>query len=138
MVKLLGKSIWDISVDSQDSWGWKNLMMLRDKLKSHIFHKIGNGQMVSVWYDRWCTQGPLCNFITRRDIYDARFKEDATVSELVCNGIRLWPDDWIARFPLLNSIQTHKLISDQHCLEDFRINHLTSSWGKAIWFSQCM
>ncbi|GKA64872.1 RNA-directed DNA polymerase, eukaryota, reverse transcriptase zinc-binding domain protein [Tanacetum coccineum] len=38
-VKLRGSSIWDISVENEDSWGWKNLISIRDQIKDHVYEK---------------------------------------------------------------------------------------------------
>ncbi|GJR57242.1 hypothetical protein Tco_1499404 [Tanacetum coccineum] len=51
-------------------WMWKVILGLRDKAKEHIEFRVGNGISISVWYDKWNDIGPLCQIITRRDIYD--------------------------------------------------------------------
>ncbi|GJX74450.1 RNA-directed DNA polymerase, eukaryota, reverse transcriptase zinc-binding domain protein [Tanacetum coccineum] len=43
-VKLRGKSIWEISIDQEDSWGWKNLLGIRDKIKD---------KWPSDWYNKF-------------------------------------------------------------------------------------
>ncbi|GJX99346.1 RNA-directed DNA polymerase, eukaryota, reverse transcriptase zinc-binding domain protein [Tanacetum coccineum] len=103
-VKLKGRSIWDIDIDVNDSWGGKKLMELRNKIKPRVFHNIGNGKNTSVWYDKWNQFGPLSNTITRREIYDARFKDNDCVSELIENGSWKWPREWWDKFPVLKSI----------------------------------
>ncbi|GKA14637.1 RNA-directed DNA polymerase, eukaryota, reverse transcriptase zinc-binding domain protein [Tanacetum coccineum] len=85
-VKLKGRSVWDIDIDVNDSWGLKKLMELRDRIKPHIFHNIGNGKSTSVWYDKWHQLGPLSNIITRREIYDARFKDNDCVFDMIENN----------------------------------------------------
>ncbi|GJZ06511.1 RNA-directed DNA polymerase, eukaryota, reverse transcriptase zinc-binding domain protein [Tanacetum coccineum] len=85
-VKLKGRSVWDIDIDVNDSWGWKKLMELRDRIKPHIFHNIGNGKSTYVWYDKWHQLGPLSNIITRREIYDARFKDNDCVFDMIENN----------------------------------------------------
>ncbi|GJU20235.1 hypothetical protein Tco_1153577 [Tanacetum coccineum] len=72
-----------------DSWVWKKLLELRDSMKPHIFYKIGNGNNTSVWFDKWNQHGPLSKFITKKDIYDARFKESDTIADLIDEGIWL-------------------------------------------------
>ncbi|GKA96832.1 probable inactive nicotinamidase [Tanacetum coccineum] len=32
-----------------DSWGWKNLLIIRDQVKDNIFYKVGNGTTTSLW-----------------------------------------------------------------------------------------
>ncbi|XP_071695806.1 uncharacterized protein [Rutidosis leptorrhynchoides] len=36
LIKLKGGSIWDVNVKYDDSWGWKFLMGMRDKIKPHV------------------------------------------------------------------------------------------------------
>ena len=42
-VKLRGKSIWEIQPEKDDIWGWKNLLIVRDRIKSHVVYKVGMG-----------------------------------------------------------------------------------------------
>ncbi|XP_071727568.1 uncharacterized protein [Rutidosis leptorrhynchoides] len=49
IVKLKGKSIWDIQCREGDSWGWKFLMNLRDKVKPHVCLINVNGREDYVW-----------------------------------------------------------------------------------------
>ncbi|GJV15253.1 hypothetical protein Tco_1360576 [Tanacetum coccineum] len=35
-VKLRGKSIWEIDADINDSWGWKNLLSIRDLIRNNV------------------------------------------------------------------------------------------------------
>ncbi|GJV53911.1 hypothetical protein Tco_1449652 [Tanacetum coccineum] len=51
MVKLKGRNIWDNPVDKKDSWGWKNLMVIRDKFRPHVMYQLGNGEIASTY--RW-------------------------------------------------------------------------------------
>ncbi|GKC05344.1 RNA-directed DNA polymerase, eukaryota, reverse transcriptase zinc-binding domain protein [Tanacetum coccineum] len=92
-VKLKGRSIWDIDTDNNDSWGWRKLMEMREKIRPHVFYNIGNGKATSVWYDKWSLSGPLSNFINRRDIYDARLKDNSCVADMIKNGSWIWPND---------------------------------------------
>ncbi|GKD99509.1 hypothetical protein Tco_1387493, partial [Tanacetum coccineum] len=79
-VKLKRRSVWDIDIDTNDSWGWKKLMELRSKMKPHVFHKIRNGETTSV-----CDNDCVANLIE-----DGRWK---------------WPTQWFVKFPLLKSIE---------------------------------
>ncbi|GJV53270.1 RNA-directed DNA polymerase, eukaryota, reverse transcriptase zinc-binding domain protein [Tanacetum coccineum] len=38
-VKLRGKSIWVVKVDNDDSWGWENLLEIRDQIKENVIYK---------------------------------------------------------------------------------------------------
>ncbi|GKB02678.1 probable L-cysteine desulfhydrase, chloroplastic [Tanacetum coccineum] len=89
---LLLKNIWKIVVQSQTLWvKWVN----RVKLK---------GRTTSVWYDKWSLSGPLSNFINKRDIYDARLKDNSCVADMIKDGSWIWPNDWYDKFPILKSI----------------------------------
>ncbi|GJU01456.1 RNA-directed DNA polymerase, eukaryota, reverse transcriptase zinc-binding domain protein [Tanacetum coccineum] len=148
-------SVWDIDIDVNDSWGWKKLMELRDRIKPHIFHNIGNGKSTSVWYDKWHQLGPLSNIITRREIYDARFKDNDCVFDMIENGRWRWPSEWWEKFPVLKSINVPCISekSDQSVWIrsngksgkfairdvwlDLRTQYPKVNWHKIVWFSQC-
>nr|GEY43989.1 hypothetical protein [Tanacetum cinerariifolium] len=49
--------------------------------------------------------GPLSNLITKRDIYDARFKCNNSVAELIKEDRWKWPSEWLDMFPILKKIQ---------------------------------
>nr|GEV05254.1 hypothetical protein [Tanacetum cinerariifolium] len=87
----------------------KMLMGLRDKMKRHVIYKIGNGLNTCVWFDKWDHNGPLSNFITKRDIYDARFKSNNSVAELIEEDRWKWPSKWLDMFLILKKIQVPSL-----------------------------
>ena len=35
VIKLKNRSVWDITVDNKDSWGWKCILNLRDGWKTY-------------------------------------------------------------------------------------------------------
>ncbi|GJT93496.1 RNA-directed DNA polymerase, eukaryota, reverse transcriptase zinc-binding domain protein [Tanacetum coccineum] len=45
--KLKGRRKWEVDCDSNSSSVWRNLLDMRDKMKQHVYFKIGNGQCVS-------------------------------------------------------------------------------------------
>ncbi|GKA68204.1 hypothetical protein Tco_0768121 [Tanacetum coccineum] len=47
-VKLRGKNIWEISADTNDSWGWKNLLQIKDLIKDNVR-----------WSDEWYEKFPM-------------------------------------------------------------------------------
>ncbi|GJS96055.1 RNA-directed DNA polymerase, eukaryota, reverse transcriptase zinc-binding domain protein [Tanacetum coccineum] len=51
--KLRGRSVWEVEVDTNDSWGWKNILSFRKDVRQFMFSKIGDGNRISVWYDNW-------------------------------------------------------------------------------------
>ncbi|GKA78860.1 hypothetical protein Tco_0785397 [Tanacetum coccineum] len=104
MVKLKNLSISNIDDDSGDSWSWKNMLNLRDEMKPPVKLIIVDGTYVFVWCDKWDECGPLSNFISDRDIYDARFCKDACVVDMIKEGNWIWPKDWWSKFPMLIEI----------------------------------
>ncbi|GJR45485.1 RNA-directed DNA polymerase, eukaryota, reverse transcriptase zinc-binding domain protein [Tanacetum coccineum] len=145
---LLMKNLWKIL-------GWKKLMELRCKLKPHVLHSIGNGQNTSVWYDKWHQCGPLSDNISRREIYDARFQDDDCVADLIDNGRWKWPNNWLSKFSMLESIVVPYLNENQDKVVwinnnnksikfaikdvwmDLRTQHSKVDWHHIVWFSQC-
>ncbi|GKC16886.1 hypothetical protein Tco_1013668 [Tanacetum coccineum] len=55
----------EVNVDSNDSWIWKALLSLREKARKHIEYKIGNGEWISVWHDKW--YGSILNILQGRN-----------------------------------------------------------------------
>nr|GEY60155.1 RNA-directed DNA polymerase, eukaryota, reverse transcriptase zinc-binding domain protein [Tanacetum cinerariifolium] len=92
IVKLRGKSIWEIEEENQDSCTWKVIIGLRDKVRKHIIHKIGNGRSTSIWHDNWNDMGQLSQIISYRDIYDARLQNSNTVADLIEEGVEMARD----------------------------------------------
>ncbi|PWA92367.1 reverse transcriptase zinc-binding domain-containing protein [Artemisia annua] len=110
--KLKGRSVWEVPIERNSSVGWNNILKLREKVRMHIGYKVGNGKTTSAWYDRWCDEGPLSEFINAREMYNARFKSDCTVDSLIKDGNWCWPMEWLIKFPNMNNIQIPTLIND--------------------------
>ena len=157
--KLKGRNIWEVSCEKNCSSGWKSILNLRDKVRKHIFFKLRNGKTTSAWYDKWCLEGPLCDFLSARDIYDARFKVDYSVADIIKQGEWCWPAEWLDRYPQLSNIKVPDL-NDNDCDEAMWVtdsgvrtkyktktvwNDISGSnngakvkWCSMIWFSQCI
>lgn len=71
-IRLKGKSFWEVGQCRQASWMWNHLLELRETVRNSIWVKIGDGRNVSIWQDKWCSEGPLCKFLSNRDIYSAQ------------------------------------------------------------------
>ncbi|GKC77044.1 RNA-directed DNA polymerase, eukaryota, reverse transcriptase zinc-binding domain protein [Tanacetum coccineum] len=78
----------------------------------HIRWKLGNGKSVNVWHDRWCSVSPLSDFITTRDMYDARLRNECTVREVIHEGRWKWPAEWNNDFTELDQLQVPMLKED--------------------------
>lgn len=140
----------------KDSWGWRKLFLLRDDVRSHFFHKIGNGCMTSAWYDTWCDIGPLQNLVSFREISKAGFDEKSKVSDIM--GVNGWscPADWFVKFPSMMQIQVPLSIhrpdrlvwrandgsegefSASNVWEAVRERKNVVVWKDVVWYPQCI
>ncbi|GJY50957.1 RNA-directed DNA polymerase, eukaryota, reverse transcriptase zinc-binding domain protein [Tanacetum coccineum] len=154
-VKLKGSSIWQVNESGSDSWGWRNMLMIRDKIKPFVSYKIGNGKSISAWHDKWCIMGPLDNIFSKRDIYEARFNDNAKVADLIYNGRWKWPLEWtndypdllLIPIPSLNAQTNDKVLwvdannkevpfSTKVAWLSMRDNWPKVQWSHVVWFSQ--
>ncbi|GJU10875.1 reverse transcriptase domain, reverse transcriptase zinc-binding domain protein [Tanacetum coccineum] len=55
------------------SWGWRKIPQVRPLIRQFIWYQLGDGNMVSAWFDRWCLLSPLSDLVTHRDIHKAGF-----------------------------------------------------------------
>ncbi|GJT52365.1 65-kDa microtubule-associated protein 8 [Tanacetum coccineum] len=114
---------------------------------------IGDGKSMFAWHDKWCSHGPLSSFIPIKSIYDARFKGNEKVSEVIMNGGWDWPIEWAKKYlvlhpidvPLLSGINDYVRWIDENnreveystktawkCLrEEWR----KVEWNHVVWFS---
>ncbi|GJV27431.1 RNA-directed DNA polymerase, eukaryota, reverse transcriptase zinc-binding domain protein [Tanacetum coccineum] len=107
--KLKGRSIWEVSADSNSSAGWKDLLRLRDRVKVHLIWKIDNGETVNAWSDKWDTLGPICDIVSYRDIHEAELSSNTSVAQLVSTNGGNWPEGWSEEYPELKSIRLPEL-----------------------------
>ncbi|GJR56309.1 RNA-directed DNA polymerase, eukaryota, reverse transcriptase zinc-binding domain protein [Tanacetum coccineum] len=94
-VKLQGNNIWAINEDVNNSWGWKNILKMRDEVRNFMIMRNENGEKASVIYDNWCGAGILQSFNTNRDIYNARRSSNMVVKDIVEDAQCGWPEEWI-------------------------------------------
>lgn len=95
------RSLWGIPIDENASWGWMKMMELRNEVRKHIWRCLVDGQNTNAWHDLWCKNGPLSNFITRRQVYSAGFLNNASVASVVDNGQLTFPDEWYVQHSAL-------------------------------------
>ncbi|GJZ32013.1 RNA-directed DNA polymerase, eukaryota, reverse transcriptase zinc-binding domain protein [Tanacetum coccineum] len=81
--KLKGMSIWEVSEDVNDSWGWRNIMIMRQLVRKHMFKRIDDGSTTSMWFEYWTDVGILSEIMTYIDLYDARLQANMTIKEFV-------------------------------------------------------
>ena len=80
------RNFWDAPIINDVCWGWRKILEIRDVLRSHIITRIGDGCSTSLWFDNWCFLGPLCQFISKGDFYEACLSLDCKVVDLIING----------------------------------------------------
>ncbi|GJU48573.1 lysine histidine transporter-like 8 protein [Tanacetum coccineum] len=59
----------DIPLRGNMSWGWRKILQVRALIRHFIWYRLGAGNMVSAWFDRWCSLSPLSQLVTPRDIH---------------------------------------------------------------------
>nr|XP_043609703.1 uncharacterized protein LOC122581539 [Erigeron canadensis] len=108
-----------------------------------------------MWFDKWSVEGPLYEFISRRDLYDARLEDTLTVDKMILNGEWSWPDGWLDIFPRLANIEVPNIhfgkedkvrwltktyqkvdFSTSQAWSDLRDEWPSVEWSKVIWFKQ--
>ncbi|GJZ96178.1 RNA-directed DNA polymerase, eukaryota, reverse transcriptase zinc-binding domain protein, partial [Tanacetum coccineum] len=79
----LKKSIWNVQFGPSDSWSWKCLLEIRDKVMDRMQYAIGDGSKICMWYDRWNDSGLLINLVTHIDLYDARMPMMIKLADMI-------------------------------------------------------
>ncbi|GKD65042.1 RNA-directed DNA polymerase, eukaryota, reverse transcriptase zinc-binding domain protein [Tanacetum coccineum] len=105
VIKLKGKSIWEIKSDENDSGTWKAILNLRSKIRDSVWKKIGDGQITNIWFDKWCKEGPLFDIIPFKSRYEARLAENASIADMIVNKDWIWPKEWKMQFTCLSNIK---------------------------------
>ncbi|GJS17932.1 RNA-directed DNA polymerase, eukaryota, reverse transcriptase zinc-binding domain protein [Tanacetum coccineum] len=109
VVKLKGKSIWEIEIEDNDSGTWKAILNLMSKIRDSVWKKMGDGKSTNIWFDKWCDEGPLCDKIPFRCRYQARLDEKTSVADMIVNNEWVWPKDSKTQFSFLTSIMVPDL-----------------------------
>ncbi|GKB67711.1 hypothetical protein Tco_0929123 [Tanacetum coccineum] len=111
-VKLRGRNICEISADINDSWGWENLLQIRDLIKNNVRCVIRNVKDASLWSDNWYNMGPLFQYISQRDLYDVRLNGEMRVIDMISNGQWRWTTEWHMKFPMITQLEVLNLNTD--------------------------
>ncbi|GKC26370.1 RNA-directed DNA polymerase, eukaryota, reverse transcriptase zinc-binding domain protein [Tanacetum coccineum] len=123
IVKLKGKSFWEVNIKSNDSWIWKVLLNLGEKARHHIEYKVGNGRLISAWYDKW-------NKIWKDEwssvFLDLNKIPIPTLSD--SNDKAMWRCN--------NGVL--KQFSAKQAWDDYSENYPEVNWKDLVWFSQCI
>ncbi|GJZ41493.1 RNA-directed DNA polymerase, eukaryota, reverse transcriptase zinc-binding domain protein [Tanacetum coccineum] len=135
VIKLKGKSIWDIQAEYNDSWMWKTLLDLMVKVRRNIFKVLGNGRDTNFWFEQWCTDGIIGEIVSRNDRNNARLADNMSVWEMIDDKRWRWPESWKQKYPILANIRVPKLNNqrkDETKWKDNKVNLIDYS-SKAAW-----
>ncbi|GJW04980.1 RNA-directed DNA polymerase, eukaryota, reverse transcriptase zinc-binding domain protein [Tanacetum coccineum] len=105
VVKLKKISVWDVSADSKDSWGWKCPLKLRSCIGDHMRYRIGDGNSINVWHDKWHEGISLSSLFSKKEIFYARFKDHDKIKDVVGENGWKRPHNWIIKYPWLANLQ---------------------------------
>nr|GEY09755.1 RNA-directed DNA polymerase, eukaryota, reverse transcriptase zinc-binding domain protein [Tanacetum cinerariifolium] len=128
--KILKSFLWNQGENS------KGKAKLRNEVRSYFVMKIGNGVKENVVYDNWSTIGILQSFISHRDTYDARLNANMVVKDLIFNGVCKWPNEWIAKYPILS--QQLSISLDEHKEDELLakakmgLHHVDMGWNEMV------
>ncbi|GJT78501.1 RNA-directed DNA polymerase, eukaryota, reverse transcriptase zinc-binding domain protein [Tanacetum coccineum] len=61
-----------------DSWNWKCLLDVRDKIAHRLQFGIGDGKRIHMWTDKWHSSGLLINQISYRDLNEFEVMKSVT------------------------------------------------------------
>ncbi|GJX40111.1 RNA-directed DNA polymerase, eukaryota, reverse transcriptase zinc-binding domain protein, partial [Tanacetum coccineum] len=148
---LLVAQVWKIVESKESLWvKWVNTVKLKG---SSIWQVNESGS--DTWHDKWCIMGPLDNIFSKRDIYEARFNDNAKVADLIYNGRWKWPLEWtndypdllLIPIPSLNAQTNDKVLwvdannkevpfSTKVAWLSMRDNWPKVQWSHVVWFSQ--
>ncbi|GJV16391.1 putative reverse transcriptase domain-containing protein [Tanacetum coccineum] len=104
LYKIKDRNFWEIPFRGNMSWGWRKILQLRPLIRKFIWHKVGDGSRVSIWYDQWCGVSPLSNIVSSRDMYRVGLNPSSMVDEVLVDGNLAWPSELCVKYPIISSI----------------------------------
>ncbi|GKB12041.1 RNA-directed DNA polymerase, eukaryota, reverse transcriptase zinc-binding domain protein [Tanacetum coccineum] len=156
VIKLKGRSVWDVSIQKDESWGWKSILELRGMMGKHMRYKIGNGITVNVWHDKWFSDEYIFKTISKKEIFYAGFSDNATVADLLDENGWKWPPNWVNKYMFLFNVPTPNLsnrpdmpvwvssdgkegaFSTNRMWKDVRGTDSKVCWYDLVWNSHCI
>lgn len=79
---LKGEELTNHIVPSSASATWKGIVRGFDCIKDGFAWRVGNGEDISLWYDKWLGQGRLCDMVNDIAAADQQFK----VADIIKDG----------------------------------------------------
>nr|GEV03215.1 hypothetical protein [Tanacetum cinerariifolium] len=109
---------------------WK-LLSLKESLpiiREFIWTCIGDGNLASMWFDKWCAASPLYNTISSCDIARAGFTHASKVCDCIQDGL------WNGR--MIDGIGKQFLV--HNVWESIRPRDNLVPWYDLVWFHACI
>nr|GFB94555.1 RNA-directed DNA polymerase, eukaryota, reverse transcriptase zinc-binding domain protein [Tanacetum cinerariifolium] len=94
----------EIPIWGKMSWGWQNILQVRNIFRPFIWFHVGDGSKASAWFHDWCLLGPLADIILNRDIYGAGYNRSTKVKDIIVIDSWSWPDVWMLKYSDLGTI----------------------------------
>ncbi|GKB76459.1 hypothetical protein Tco_0943354 [Tanacetum coccineum] len=127
---LIIKQFWKI-IENKDSLWAKWVNVVRDEIKEHVLFELGNERKTCVWGK----DGPHSKTISKRDIYDARLQDVASVADMINNGRWMWPDGWTNKYPILAALKKNAKLTDY----DDKVMYITNEdKNSQLFYKTCM
>ncbi|KAJ9541829.1 hypothetical protein OSB04_028335 [Centaurea solstitialis] len=150
---LRGANIWAVRRNNRWSWLFTKLMSLRDVIRRFVSVRIGDGLMANAWEDTWLPCGPLAMVLPYRLFHASNFSPSTSVRQVLDVWDHECPPTWIARVPILATLQWPSLAvenTDSFCWDidvaghsEFTVRRAYNSlagdsmlvlWSKKVWF----
>nr|GEU98542.1 hypothetical protein [Tanacetum cinerariifolium] len=158
MKKAKSKVAWEeLPCRGKMSWAWRKVLQLRPIICKFVWHKIGDGNHMSIWFDQWCHLSPFADFISHRDMYCAGLSSSSKVADLFATGSLVWPHDLMSKYPTLLDISSPTIsvgILDElewkswnGMIKPFSVTSVWHSirprdvkvdWVDVVWFPNCI
>ncbi|GJW51394.1 hypothetical protein Tco_0092745, partial [Tanacetum coccineum] len=157
MYKIKDRNFWEIPFRGNMTWGWRKILQLRPLIRKFIWHKVGDGSRVSIWYDQWCGVSPLSNIVSSRDMYRVGLNPSSTVDEVLVDGNLAWPSELCVKYPIISSIPVphsgHGSVdalewrNNSGLVKPFSVSTVWHSirprgskvdWVDVVWYSNCI
>ncbi|XP_071738715.1 uncharacterized protein [Rutidosis leptorrhynchoides] len=106
VINLKGISFWDINPSYNDSWGWRFLLRLRDKVKNHFGTDHINGSVKHVWVTN---EGKKVPFSTHQERNNRLFRMEKRSDEDIYKAIRIFVQYKLLTFRVKHSIAIKKV-----------------------------
>ena len=154
--RIKDESVWSCDVDKAKSWTWRALLHLRYLASRFLRAQVGNGRLISFWWDIWTPFGKLIEYFGPDGPRELSIPIQASISA-ACNS-----EGWLvrgARSPaaetlqiFLTTIPLPSLVSENDsfvwhvndtALERFSVKRTwevlrhrapTQPWSSYIWF----